>query len=391
MLALAGGIALASALAATYPPRRPGPLAFAGFMAAWLASELAPQVTLLVGTLAGVGVAKGGLWTTTGLIGLALTPVYLPTLLAGPRDAEHALATARHALDLAIPTSLRRPAWAWPLFFVHASRASDCETASYGPDRHHRLDLHRPAAASIASPRGRLIYVHGGGWVLGFRRWQGRLLFRRLLAEGWEVASVGYRLAPRATWPEPLDDVRRAITWLDARWPNDGAPTFLAGNSAGAQLAARIAFAADGWPIKARPLSGCLAFYGVHDLLDRHGHWPHGSLRLLWERLIAKRPLATAQPLFADASPIEHALTARDSDRRLPPTLLIHGDRDTLVPPAESRALAAVHRDVVLIEVPGAQHAFDVLWSHRALAGAAIAATWLSARAEQSQPPTAPA
>jgi acetyl esterase/lipase len=388
LLAVSGGLAATAFWLTARPPRRPGPLAFGGFMAGWLASELAPQLATLVALIAAAGIACDGLASQIGWLGLALAPLSLPAVLKAPRDAARALDLARAALSLDVPRPPARPLWAWPLFFVFAARGVTRATVAYGPDRAHRLDLwRRDAEAPARPPRGRLIYVHGGGWVLGFRRWQGRLLFRRLVADGWEVASVGYRLAPRATWPEPLDDVRRAIAWLDAHWPSDSTPTLLAGNSAGAHLASRLALAADGWPHTRRPLAGCVAWYGVHDLLDRHGHWPHGSLRLLWERLIAKRPLRDAPDLFSDASPLTHALAAASSGHALPPTLLIHGAADTLVPPEESRALAAAHPQAVLVEVPGAQHAFDVLWSSRALASAAIAACWLEAAADRAQAP----
>jgi acetyl esterase/lipase len=380
LLVLSGGLTAFSALFIAFPPRRPGPLALLGFVAAWLSAELAPQRLGLALLLSGVGVVLGGASSWPGLVGLAAMPLAVPPVLRGARDAADALRAGEMVLGRRLDAPARRPWWAWPLFFVYASRSVTRETVAYGAHWRQTIDLYRPRTPPPGGPRGRLVYVHGGGWVLGFRRWQGRLLFRHLVSRGWEVASVGYRLAPGVTWPAPLLDVRSAVASLAARaWTNPAVPLFIAGNSAGGHLAARLTLAEDGPEV-----AGNLLFYGVFDLLDRHGHWPHSALRHLWERLVAKRPLEAARPLFSDASPLEHALAARARGRQLPPTLLIHGAADTLVPPAESRVLSEALDGARLVEIPGAQHVFDIFWSWRALAAVSIATAWLEAEVHRA-------
>src|SRR4029077_14596592 len=110
----------------------------------------------------------------------------------------------------------------------------------------------------------------------------------------------------------------------------------------------------------------CVALYGVYDFTDRHGHWPHGGLARLLERRVMKVSRASNPALYERASPMSCVHPAA------PPFFVIHGDRDTLVPVAEARRFAADLRrispgPVVYAEIPGAQHAFEIFPSVRAM------------------------
>jgi len=221
-----------------------------------------------------------------------------------------------------------------------------------------------------------LVYVHGGGWVLGFRRWQGRLLMRRLVRAGWIAVSIEYRRWPRVRWPSPLDDVRAALAWTRTTlvgWNADPARVVLSGNSAGAHLAALAALTDRSDP----PIAACVVWYGVFDLVDDERLWPHGGLKRLWSWLLFSR----AEQDWAAASPLTHL------GHHAPPFLVIHGARDSLVPVGASRALVKrleVMPDgptrVTYFEVAGAQHAFDVFTSRRGVIATEVAAQWLERR-----------
>lgn len=95
------------------------------------------------------------------------------------------------------------------------------------------------------SVKGVILYVHGGGWVLGglddFDH------FARQLAQqtGCTVVLVDYRLAPEFPFPAALDDIEQAAQWVtDRRAELAGAPNgtmIVAGDSAGGNLAAVFA------------------------------------------------------------------------------------------------------------------------------------------------------
>src|SRR5215469_317358 len=92
-------------------------------------------------------------------------------------------------------------------------------------------------------PRGStLIYLHGGGWVVGNVQTHDPLCRRVANATGARVVSVDYRLAPEHPFPAGLDDAEDVLHWLRASDPDR--PLGLAGDSAGASLTAGLALRA---------------------------------------------------------------------------------------------------------------------------------------------------
>ncbi|MGH7298442.1 MAG: alpha/beta hydrolase fold domain-containing protein, partial [Polyangiaceae bacterium] len=255
-----------------------------------------------------------------------------------------------------------------------------------------RLDVHRPAGATKPGPT--LVYVHGGGWVIGHRERQGLPLMKHLAARGWVCVSVDYRLSPRATFPDHLVDVKRALAWVRAHAAELGADTSflaIAGNSAGAHLAALAALTANdpayqpGFEDADTHVDACAGFYGIYDFLDRRGHWPHDGMHRLLERHVMKAPRHAARDAYSAASPVDRVHPGA------PPFLLVHGTHDSLAPVDESRmlfeALRATSRaPAFYVEVPGAQHAFEIFPSVRTrhvVAGTARFLEW--ARAERAR------
>ena len=102
--------------------------------------------------------------------------------------------------------------------------------------------LFRPAGATGPTPA--LLWIHGGGYVLGSARQDDRLCrgFSRRL--GITVTSVEYRLAPEHPYPIPLEDCYAALTWLAALPAVDADRVAIAGASAGGGLAAALALLA---------------------------------------------------------------------------------------------------------------------------------------------------
>ena len=90
--------------------------------------------------------------------------------------------------------------------------------------------------------RGTILYLHGGGWVIGTVDTFEPICRALAAASGLAVASVDYRLAPEHAFPGPVDDAFAALTWLAGR--SAGAPTAVMGDSAGATLAAACALKA---------------------------------------------------------------------------------------------------------------------------------------------------
>jgi acetyl esterase/lipase len=194
-----------------------------------------------------------------------------------------------------------------------------------------------------------------------------------LARRGWVCISVNYRLAPRATFPAPLFDLKEALRFVRERGRDYGAdPDFVivTGGSAGGHLASLLALSANepeyqpGFEEIDTSVQGCVAFYGVYDFTDRRGFWPHKGLARLLERTVMKVPLLEARDAYEKASPLSRVHT------HAPPFFVIHGDADSLVPVRQARHFAEALREattapVAYAEIPGAQHAFEIFPSLR--------------------------
>jgi acetyl esterase/lipase len=377
-LFVTGAIVLALASNALWPTRVPAQLGVASFFAGWLTSELAFHLLLGHAVVVSMFVHAGALGHLAGRLGLGLSGGAALLLCASCRSSLRSravLAPALHELPAApAPRAWRQLLWPIPVTHPEVERVRDVVYHDDGRLR-LRLDvLRRHGETAVGRPA--LIYAHGGGWMIGHRRYQGLPTLQRLAARGWVCFSVEYRLSPRATFPDHVIDLKRAIAWVRAHaaeWGVDGSFIVVAGGSAGAHLASLSALTphrADwqpGFESADTRVQACVSYYGVYDFTDRFGHWPTPGLRLVLERWVMKATLAQARERFFDASPLSHV--APDA----PPFLVAHGTHDSLVPVDEARAFVAALRarsrqPIVYLEVPGAQHAFEIFPSLRSLA-----------------------
>jgi acetyl esterase/lipase len=99
--------------------------------------------------------------------------------------------------------------------------------------------LHRPPEPA-ATP-GALLWIHGGGYLLGNARQDDELCRRFVRKLGITVGSVEYRPAPEHPFPAALDDCYAALQWLVALPGVDPARVAIGGASAGGGLAAALA------------------------------------------------------------------------------------------------------------------------------------------------------
>jgi len=387
-----GALTLTLALNARWPLRRPGALALACFLPGWIVGEL--PLHLLVVSAAGAGAlaAAGALDELAGVVGIALTAVAWPVLLGVWREGRAVQAAILEVVPQAegrSRTTLRRLLWP---FTPERSGVQRLSSLPVAPELSKRLvaDVFRPPGEAAGAPV--LVFVHGGGWTLGFRRFQGLPLLYRLARAGWICVSVEYRLSPWVSFPEHVIDVKRAIAWVRERalgWGGDPERVAIAGNSAGGHLATLAALTParrawqPGFEAADTRVAACVSLYGVYDLLGRAEQWPHQGLQLLWERAVLKRRLGEDEAAFREASPWDHLTTSAGDEAT--PILVVHGDRDTVVPIGEARAFVDHARRVApgrvtYLEVPGAQHAFEVFASPRSERVVEAIATWLEER-----------
>ena len=258
-----------------------------------------------------------------------------------------------------------------------------------------RLDLHLPVRAEGPVPV--VVYAHGGSFIGGVKElgpWAS------LPRHGIAVASIEYRLAGEATWPEPIEDVLAAIRWVRSHADDYGLdPGRVAGwgSSAGGYLMARAALTDDhpiGRPLgDDRDVSAALDALVLHyapadfatllqDALDPTPEAQDGVVDVVSVHLGV--PLAEADDVLEAASIV--AAVARAA--HVPPLHVSHGDDDHRCGLDQARRLVAAWgdagADAWLVVVPGADHAVPVFSTPR-IVGPAIeflTATWARADAE---------
>lgn len=361
------------------------------FAAGWHVSEL-PLATLGLQTAMTAAALRRGRWKTpAGMLRAGAQVASAAGLFQLQRAAVASKAILEEALVEGLGSDYARRAaeagigpaegpeinpWAAvPPWLARRSRLR-AEGISYGPHgARNRLDVWAGAEVRPGDRAPVLVQVPGGGWVSGDTRHQAYPLMDRLRGAGWVCVPISYRLSPRATWPDHIVDVKRALAWVKDNIEDFGGdPGFvvITGGSAGGHLSSLAALTPNvaelqpGFEQKDTSVAAGVPFYGVYDLLDWDGRGgPAGSIRHL-QRMVMKSDPRLDRQRWLDASPLTWAGPGA------PPMMLLHGSNDSLVPVDGARRLARALRagsdqPVVYAELPKAQHAFDIYGSLRTL------------------------
>ena len=218
-------------------------------------------------------------------------------------------------------------------------------TVAFAPELGLSLDVYRPEHAGTAAPV--VVFFYGGNWQMGARD-QYRFVGRRLAQNGVLAIVADYRTWPRAGFPAFIEDAAKAVAWTHrhaADYGGDPARLYVAGHSAGAQIAALVGadaryLAPHG--MKPRDLAGVIGMSGPYDFVINGQYVPIFGPPAQW--------------------PSAQAVNAVDGDE--PPFLLIHGTGDRVVEAEDSREMArrlqarGVRAELVLL--PDAGHTAPV-------------------------------
>jgi len=284
-----------------------------------------------------------------------------------------------------------------------------------GGSRELLCDLWRPPEGTPSS-RLAFLYFHGSGWHWLDKDFNTRRLFRHLCAQGHVVMDVAYRLCPEVDAYGMLGDVKRAIAWMKEnaeKYDVDPRRIVTGGGSAGGHLALLAAYTPDHPELTPDDVkdvdlsvSAVVSYYGP---VDMRAYYDHAAATLgeagegkkkerkrdpgrdgissriseaawrfalgdLFDRIQGQDFTIGHRQMMANLlggqpdevpyryqlfSPVTHA------GPKSPPTLLLQGEHDGLVPASACRAL---HRKlflsgvpVVHVEYPQTEHAFDVV------------------------------
>ena len=215
--------------------------------------------------------------------------------------------------------------------------------------------LYRPAGANGAIPA--LLWIHGGGYLIGSPEQEDALCRRYAEQLGVVVAAVRYRLAPQHPYPAALEDCYSALTWLAGLPGVDAHRIAIGGASAGGGLTAALAFLARD-RAEVTPVLQVLSYPMLDDRTvdparDKPGFrlWNTASNRIGWTSYLGGADPSIAVP------------ARRDDLAGLPAawigvgTLDLFHDEDL----AYAGRLTAASVPCQVYEVPGAFHGFDGL------------------------------
>jgi acetyl esterase/lipase len=225
----------------------------------------------------------------------------------------------------------------------------------YDPqDKDARLDIYRPAQLKAGAPT--IVWIHGGGFVSGRRQDIGNYL-KILAGHGYVVVSIDYTIAPEAIYPQPVRQVTRALTYLDTHAGELGINReafVLAGDSAGAQIAAQVAnliTSADysrqvdiAAPLRSTQLKGALLYCGVYDVsrlgTDKGGFTGWFLRTVTWAY--------SGRRHWQDAKGFELMSVADHVTPAFPATFISAGNTDPLEPQSVLMDKALRNRNVVV-------------------------------------------
>ena len=204
----------------------------------------------------------------------------------------------------------------------------------YGDDPKQKMDVYLPAHRTPDSTP-LIVLIHGGGWNSGDKSQLTpyiTALQNRL--PDYAFANINYRLLNFNTgdnrFPAQENDVKDAIQFLRAKASDYkiSKSIILLGASAGGHLALLQGYKNE----KPEDIKAVISFFGPSDLIELYNHPGNPGLPFLLNALMGTNP-AENKTFYSESSPINFVTPSS------PPTLLLQGGRDILVPEAQSTQL----------------------------------------------------
>ena len=256
-----------------------------------------------------------------------------------------------------------------------------------------RADVYRKPDDVV---RPAILWIHGGALIMGNRGWLHPVQAEKYLNAGYTVISIDYRLAPQVKLQRIIEDLEDAYRWVRTEGPKlfriDPNRIAVVGHSAGGYLALMAGFV-----LKPRP-KAIVSFYGYGDI---RGEWysrpdpfysrqpavpKEEAYQSVGTRVISEDQGESRERFYLftrqkgiwpmevvgqdpDMEPrsFDPFCPLRNVTQDYPPTLLLHGDKDTDVPYEQSVLMdKELERQGIqheLISMPGRGHGFDgAMW-----------------------------
>jgi acetyl esterase/lipase len=301
---------------------------------------------------------------------------------------------ASHRLRARPSSAILRHRWSPAAFHDPDPRVERNVVFAVVPETSRQLlaDIWYPPSATPASGLA-FLFFHGSGWHMSDKGVGMDPTFRHLVAQGYVVMDVAYRLAPDADLIGMVGDAKRAIVWMKANGSRYGATSdriVISGASAGGQIALLAAYSSGEPELTPAELMGAdtsvlgvVSYYGPTDmrafvnhevgaliksgvratrkipLTDPKTHLPTGPMTLEQMMFNVMGGMPEDVPHAYDLAAVKSHITPRT-----PPTLFFQGECDSFVQTQAVRnlvnALRAAEVPVVYVEFPDTDHGFDI-------------------------------
>lgn len=279
----------------------------------------------------------------------------------------------------------------WGLLTNTATAEVRMQTYTYKQvgDLEIKADVYR---ADDETVRPAVVWIHGGALIMGGRGGIDARVKKMFLEAGYAIVSIDYRLAPETKLPAILEDVEDAFRWIREKGPElfhiDAGKIAVLGGSAGGYLTL-----ATGYRVTPRP-TVLVAFWGYGDLVgdwysQPSPHPRHQSPKLTEDQArqqVSGLPMANGNDRkgnggafyqfcrqrglwpqevsgwnpHTEAQKYQPYMPVKNVTSQYPPTLLIHGTKDTDVPYEQSVLMADQFRkfgvDHAFVTIADAEH-----------------------------------
>ena len=225
-----------------------------------------------------------------------------------------------------------------------------------------QLDVYQPKGMSKPAPL--LVFIHGGGWK-GGNRADYLVYLTHFASLGYVTATVSYRFLKEAPYPACVEDITDAVNFFfqnSEKYNYDPDRICLIGGSAGSHLAMLAAY---GWKKKEstsvsatllpnkHKIKAVVEIYGPTDFTTEYAR-NHPLITSFLAHSYQEAP-----QLYVEASPVTYL------NKNIPPTLILHGTRDMLVPFSQAELLKhkldSLGVPNVYRPVPGWPHTMDMV------------------------------